>query len=91
MLVQCKWDSSHWFDPSEKHYCNFLCEKCYFEIYLNYALLYTLNEFEKNIDFIKQQREIYLNKNLSEAEQSICKMLGVDILVKMDLFEKMYG
>ena len=90
MLIQCKWDESHWFDPGEKHYCNFLCKKCYLEIYLIYASLYTIKEFEKNIDFIKQQREILLNKELSEAEQSICQMLGIDTLVKMVLFERMY-
>lgn len=91
MLKICKWDKIHLFDPRGKHCCDFLCKKCYLEVYLTYASLFTIDEFEENIDFIKRQKNLILSKDLSEADKSICQMLGEDTLVKINLFEQMYG
>lgn len=47
MLKKCKWDKTHIFSR-EKHCCNFLCKKCYLEVYLAYASLFAIGEFEKS-------------------------------------------
>lgn len=88
MPVKCKWDESHLIDPNKRHRCDFLCNKCYSEIYLTYSSLYSLPEFERNIDLIKKQREKIESRRLSEAEESIYQMLGIDMLVKIDLAEQ---
>lgn len=87
MKVQCLWDESHWFSPDRFRKCNFLCDKCYYEIYWHYAALYTPKQFKENIETIKAQMKNSRNRKWTEAEAWIVKTLGFDTLVKIDLFE----
>jgi len=87
MARRCLWDKSHLFFPNYKYPCDFLCEKCNEEIYYNYKALYKPKDFEANIDKIKEQRKRTMERKWSEAEEWIVKTLGVDVLVKIDLFD----
>lgn len=87
MAQRCLWDKSHLFNPDYKNWCDFLCERCNKEIYDHYRALYTPKEFEANIDKVKEQRERTFEREWTEAETWIVETLGLDTLVKIDLFD----
>ena len=87
MKVQCLWNKSHWFVPGKFRHFDYLCEKCYFEVYMHYAALYTPKQFKENIETIKTQMKNSRNREWTEGEAWIVETLGFDTLVKIDLFE----
>lgn len=87
MSHRCLWDKSHPSFESHKYPCDFLCERCNKEIYERYRALYTPKEFETNIAKVKEQRGRTLERNWTEAEEWIVETLGLDTLVKIDLFD----
>ena len=64
-----------------------MCEKCNKEIYEKYRALYTPKEFKANINKVKEQRERTFEREWTEGEAWIVKTMGLDTLVKLDLFE----
>ena len=87
MKVQCLWNKSHWFVPGKFRHFDYLCEKCYFEVYMHYAALYTPKQFKENIETIKTQMKNSRNREWTEGEAWIVETLGFDTLVKIDLFK----
>ena len=68
-------------------YSNFLCGKCNKEIYDHYRALYKPDQFKENIDKIKNQRKLTMERKWTESEAWIVETLGLDMLVKIDLFD----
>ena len=87
MAQRCLWDKSHTYFPNHRYPCDFLCEKCNEEIYYKYQALYKPKQFEANIDMIKEQRKLTMEREWTEGEAWIVRTLGFDTLVKIDLFE----
>ena len=87
MSQRCLWDKSHIFNPNYKYLCNFLCEKCNKEIYNHYRALYKPEQFKENIDKIKNQKKLTMERKWTESEAWIVETLGLDMLVKIDLFD----
>jgi hypothetical protein len=87
MSSRCLWDKSHACFQSHKYPCDFLCEKCNKEVYEKYRALYTPKEFKANINKVKEQRERTFERQWTEGEAWIVKTMGLDTLVKIDLFD----
>ena len=87
MSRKCLWDKSHPSFKKHKHPCRFLCEKCHKEIYSKYRGLFTPTQFKENIDLIKEQRKRTSEREWNLGEAWVVEKLGLDTLVKLDLFE----
>ena len=87
MSRKCLWDKSHPSFKKHKHPCRFLCEQCNKEIYSKYRGLFTPTQFKDNIDLIKEQRKRTSEREWNLGEAWVVEKLGLDTLVKLDLFE----
>ena len=81
------WDETNLFYPNYRCHCDFLCEKCNKEIYENYRGLYSPEQFKDNIDMIKKQRKLAMERDWTVGEAWIVKIIGLDMLVKIALFD----
>lgn len=68
MQKKCLWDETHLFYPNYKCHCNFLCEKCNKEICEHYRVLYSPEQFKENIDMIKKQRKLAMERDWTVGE-----------------------
>ena len=87
MQKQCLWNKKHLFYPNHRCRCDFLCEKCNKEIYEHYRVLYSPEQFKENIDMIKKQRKLAMERDWTVGESRIVKIIGLDMLVKIALFD----
>lgn len=87
MQKKCLWDETHLFYPNYRCHCNFLCEKCNEEIYEHYRVLYSPEQFKESIDMIKKQRKLAMERDWTVGEARIVKIFGLDMLVKIALFD----